>query len=346
MKRLVVCCDGTWDTPDHTENGRACPSNVTKLALAVAPQDAHGVAQRVFYGKGVGTGRHDRWLGGAFGWGLSRHILDAYRFLIEEYEPDDQLFLFGFSRGAYTVRSLAGLIRNSGLLRVAWSVKLSAAYNLYRRRDDASHPTGIEAQLFRRSYAYEPHVYFIGVWDTVGSLGIPVLFPWLAFINRRWQFHDVKLSSYVDHAFHALAIDEQRQAFVPTLWEQQDHAVEQQMEQVWFAGVHSNVGGGYADAGLSDLALLWIAQKAAACGLVFDREYLGDNLHPNALGVLRDSHTGIFGLLAAMERPLGVGLHANEAAHASALERAEQTAYYPPNLVDYLARGGTVAAEP
>src|SRR2546425_10251784 len=130
MKRIVVCCDGTWNRPDQVHDGLVCASNVTKIARCIAPLDATGIPQVVFYDKGVGTGRFDRLLGGAFGWGIKRKILDAYSFLMTTYEPGDELFFFGFSRGAYTVRSTFGLIRNSGLLKPEFAHKLEGAYEL------------------------------------------------------------------------------------------------------------------------------------------------------------------------------------------------------------------------
>lgn len=165
--------------------------------------------------KGVGTGRFDRLLGGAFGWRIKDKILNVYRFLMTSYEPEDELFFFGFSRGAYIARSTFGLIRNSGLLRPEFAHKLEDAYDLYRRRDNASHPDAVESELFRRSYSTELRAKFIGVWDTVGALGLPVG-GLLQFINKRWSFHDVTLSSWVDNAYQALAIDEHRTSGLAT----------------------------------------------------------------------------------------------------------------------------------
>jgi len=206
-KRLVICCDGTWNVRDRMDRGKACPSNVAKMAPAVAPRDLDEIQQPIFYDKGVGTGVWDRVRGGAFGWGLSKHVRDAYRFIVEQYEPVDETFLFGCSRGAYTARSTAGLIRNSGVLRPEHEDKVIHAYNLYRRRDDASHPAAVEAELFRKAFAREVRIKFIGVWDTVGALGIPVGIPWLPatwlhFLNQRWEFHDVRLSTFVGNAYH------------------------------------------------------------------------------------------------------------------------------------------------
>ena len=113
-KRLVVCCDGTWNSPDQSKSHVSCPTNVTKVALAITPQGKEGVDQLVYYHKGVGTGKFDHLRGGAFGRGLTKNIKDAYSFLIENYQIGDELFFFGFSRGAYTARSTVGLIRNSG----------------------------------------------------------------------------------------------------------------------------------------------------------------------------------------------------------------------------------------
>lgn len=344
-KRLVVCADGTWNVPDRKDRGEVCPSNVAKLILALEPRDRQGVEQVPLYHKGVGTGRLDRLRGGAVGWGLSAHVQDAYRSVVENYEPGDEIFLFGFSRGAFTVRSTAGLIRNSGVLRREHREKVGDAYQLYRRRDDEAHPTGVEAQLFRKQYSRDVRIRFIGVWDTVGALGIPAGIPWLpvtlGFINRRWAFHDTALSTTVDHAYHAVAIDERRPQFEPTLWEQQEDAGGQIMEQAWFAGVHTNVGGGYQDTGLSDLAFLWMKEKAEACGLAFNQEYIEQTIKPNHLGELRESKVGLFRLFPDKVRAIGVEKRSNESVHPSAVRRLAESrnpAYAPSNLTDYLKR--------
>jgi uncharacterized protein (DUF2235 family) len=249
VKRIVICCDGTWNKPDQYQGSVLSPSNVTKVALCVAPVDAKGDEQRVFYDKGVGTGAFDRLRGGAFGFGISTKILDSYGFLIANYDPGDELFFFGFSRGAYTVRSTFGLIRNSGLLKREYADKVDDAFRLYRRRDDASRPNQIEVTLFRKSFSYEPRAKFVGVWDTVGALGIPIdgLLRFLdkflnKYLNKGWQFHDVQLSRLVDYAYQALAIDEKRKPFQPAIWEQQAGSGAQVLEQIWFAGVHSKRG--------------------------------------------------------------------------------------------------------
>jgi uncharacterized protein (DUF2235 family) len=265
VKRLVVCCDGTWNQPDQVS-----PTNVVKVALALRDRDRAGVVQRVFYNAGVGTGRFDRLRGGAFGFRLSTHVRECYRFLVENYEPGDELYFFGFSRGAFTARSTAGMVRNCGILRREHQNRLDDAFALYRGRDPKLHPRLTRATLFRRSFSHEPRVHFIGVWDTVGALGVPILGPrWANALNRRWQFHDTDLSTRVDLAYQALAIDEERGPFVPTLWNRQEGAGSQVLQQVWFAGVHSDVGGGYDDPSLAELPLLWLVDRAARAGLEF-----------------------------------------------------------------------------
>jgi uncharacterized protein (DUF2235 family) len=351
-KRLVVCCDGTWNTPDQKDAAEDTCTNVTKLALAVAPKDPAGVEQRTFYDKGVGTGSVDHLRGGALGVGLSTKVEEAYMFVVQNFELGDEVFLFGFSRGAYTARSTAGFIRNSGLLLPRYECKLDEAYNLYRDRTNATHPRSVEARLFRKSYAQEIRIKCIGVWDTVGALGIPNL-PTLPAISSHWKFHDVALSSYVDNAFQALAIDEQRKPFQPALWEQQPDSTGQTLEQVWFAGVHTNVGGGYRDSGLSDLALQWMMAKAAARGLAFAS--MDGLLKPNARGALRSSMTWYYALLGRSSRsvceqrvdPSGRPMITNETVAPSAVARwLEDKSYRPENLRRYMDRSGLTAELP
>jgi uncharacterized protein (DUF2235 family) len=342
-KRLVLCCDGTWNTADQT-----CPTNVTKLALGVADQGADGREQRVFYHSGVGTSRRERIIGGAFGVGLSRNVEDTYRFVVANYEPGDELFFFGFSRGAFTARSTVGLVRNSGILKPQYADRVPEAYALYRNR--RTHPRGTEAQLFRRSYSFETRIRFVGVWDTVGALGIPLSgMPLVDAVNRRWQFHDTDLSTTVDAAFHALAIDEKRRPFEPTLWQQQPEAAGQQLEQVWFAGVHSDVGGGYPEGGLADVALLWMASRAESCGLTFRDDAFPSVAPPAAiaetivvgpdpLGPLHESRTGVYKVTAPLHRPLGGKPSGHEYVASSAVvRRKDDPGYAPERLVEYLA---------
>jgi uncharacterized protein (DUF2235 family) len=347
-KRLVVCCDGTWNTPDQVKDGKSSPTNVAKLARAVlTPQDARGIEQRMYYHKGVGTGRFDHFRGGALGWGLSRNVQDAYMFLVENYDgPDDEIFLFGFSRGAYTARSVAGLLRNSGLLKREYAGKLNTAYELYRDRTNTTHPRSIEAELFRKSFSREVHIKFIGVWDTVGTLGVPVDFPGVHLVNDRWKFHDVNLSTSVDNAFQALAVDERRKPFTPAIWQQQPGAaqVSQRLEQVWFAGVHSDVGGGYPETGLSDLALRWMAGRATECALAL----ANIELAPDPQGTMHGSMTWYYRLFGELVRQMPVQRYdeegrpvvTEEKAASPAIERLQNSSYQPPNLIAFHQAGG------
>jgi uncharacterized protein (DUF2235 family) len=345
-KRIALCFDGTWNTPDHMDEGEVRPTNVYKTYEAVAARGPDGMEQAKYYGSGVGTNWFDRFRGGVFGWGLSEKIKEGYRWLVDNFEPGDELFLFGFSRGAYTARSTAGLIRNSGILRREHRDKVEDAYALYRRRDASSTPDSPEAVAFRRAYALETRIKFIGVWDTVGALGIPVGIPWMPmtfrhFFDKRWEFHDVRLSRTVDYAYHALAIDERRWQFRPTLWTQHPEAKDQVLEQAWFAGVHSNVGGGYKDTGLSDVAFVWMKQKAEQCGLGLDSAWIASHVQGDALASLRNSRVGVYRFLPPRDRTISTAVGARTQIAPSAEERhhtARNPEYAPKPLVRYLRR--------
>jgi len=359
-KRLVVCCDGTWNLADQPSK-----TNVAKVALAVRRRSAAGTEQRVYYHSGVGTNRRERLRGGAFGVGLSRNVLDAYRFLIHTYEPGDDLYLFGFSRGAFTARSLAGLVHNCGILRPEQADRVDEAWALYRSRADK--PTSVAATLFRGAYSYEPEIRFVGVWDTVGSLGIPVPAPWflqplVTRFNHRWAFHDTTLSKSVHGAFQALAVDEERSAFPPTLWQKEKNArPDQELRQVWFAGVHLSVGGGEKNSGLSDITLLWMVRQAARYGLEFDPKVLSADgpdrmrpqecadfaVQPDPMGPWVPSRKGFYRLFRPLHRPIGQErdkqgrLVGNEHLADTVLRRREGDPHYrPPALETYLVDFG------
>ena len=338
--------------------GLPAPTNVAKISLALADQDDAGNPQLLHYETGVGTRRGERFVGGAFGVGLSRNVQQCYRFLVDTYEPGDKLYFFGFSRGAFTARSTVGLVRNCGILRPEHGHRIKDAYALYRRPDKDSEPSGIAAELFRRSHSY-PDVYvdFVGVWDTVGALGIPIDGFRPPLLSRLWSFHDTKLSRYVLNAYHALAIDERRRPFRPTLWMQQDDAPNQTLEQVWFAGVHSDVGGGYRDVGLSEIALLWMAEKARGCGLAFKPDHLvltkmdpdpaarrvGIQVAPNYADAVHNSRKGIYLLQPAYDRRLagdnGVAVDGGALASSAKTRYDADERYRPPGLSDWLATG-------
>jgi uncharacterized protein (DUF2235 family) len=358
-KKLIVCCDGTWNTANQERDGVPTPTNVVRISGAMAGQSADGCVQLVYYREGVGTRPWERLWGGAFGVGLSRNILHAYGWLIDHYEPGDQIYLLGFSRGSFTVRSLSGLIRNSGILHTAEKSRMAEAYALYRDREGPDAPS---AQAFRAAYAQETRIRFIGVWDTVGELGVPLLGPdWAKpigrFINRPWTFHDTDLSTRVDAAFQALAVDEERSVFEPTLWHQQPEAGDQVLEQVWFTGVHCNVGGGLADGSLADLALIWMAERARRFGVEFRPGAFEPGktppdgvlaVNPDALAPFTTSRVGVYRLTRRHHRPIGQArsepagpLDGNETLAPSVRERyAKDDQYRPPELVRYLRTQG------
>ena len=288
-KRIIICADGTWNTP-KTKKGEDASTNVWRMYELVKHRATDGTPQLKYYHAGVGTtgSKIDRIVDGASGRGLTANMKDCYDFLVRYYRPGDSVYLFGFSRGAYTARSLAGLIRNCGVVNVDKEKSktlsrgdlLKRAYALYRDRDPDTLPIASRAVQFRADYAHPDfHLACIGVWDTVGALGVPVenalTTPIRWFNESVAKFHDVTLSSYVDCAFHALALNERREAFKPTLWVQQPHAkaAGQLLEQVWFAGVHADIGGGYSasERGLANVSLRWMVNRVNdTCGLELD----------------------------------------------------------------------------
>lgn len=287
-KRLIVCLDGTWNSPD---NGHA--TNVVKMMRAVAPVDEQGVPQITFYDAGVGAdgGKIDRVVDGVTGRGLEQNVRDGYRFLAHNWLPGDEIYIFGFSRGAFTARSLCGFISLFGLLPKRDMDRLCEAWALYRQPDDERDQ---EKCREIRALARPVRVRCLGVWDTVGSRGVPA--ETLQWLNRKHQFHDAELSDVVECAFHALAIDEKRGPFGPVLWQKKcGKDLPKVVEQVWFPGVHSNVGGGWSDSGVSDLTLTWMISRVQAnSDLAFDEAYMEDNLRPDPLGQIYDSRSALY----------------------------------------------------
>ncbi|MFA7387100.1 MAG: DUF2235 domain-containing protein [Thiohalobacteraceae bacterium] len=361
MKRIVICCDGTWNRADQHHNGEPCPTNVVKIGYRIAKRDG-AIPQIVYYDQGVGTGNIlDRYSGGALGEGLEDNVYDAYRFLIANYEPGDELYFFGFSRGAFTVRSVVGMVRKCGVLNAASVRRYREAIELYRSEH---HPTDALPIRFRGECSVvgddKINVKFIGVWDTVGALGIP-LRGLRSLTRAKYQFHDTELSGTVENAYHALAIDEHRAPFEPTLWAYKPKPG-QTIEQVWFCGAHSDVGGGYPESGLSDIALDWMLGKAGKTGLRFaDDAVKAYPLAPDPGGTLHDSKTGLYRMTAGIERPIGGAapdpqtppgsadakrpVDPTQAVHTSVLERWDRDAEYrPAALRDYFERIGDVRA--
>ncbi|MDD1528035.1 peptigoglycan-binding protein LysM [Bradyrhizobium sp. WBOS7] len=300
-KRLVFCFDGTWNSIDAKN-----PTNVLLTAESVLPLTEDS-AQFVHYDQGVGTagGKLDEIKGGVFGDGLVRNLAEAYQNLIFNHTPGDEIYAFGFSRGAFTARSFAGLISNCGILDRRHASQAKNVIELYRGRDGTADYAS-KLMEFRAEYCCDTwlsdeecewrktkeryplddsrrvNITYLGVWDTVGALGIPKNIAFANKINAKHQFHDTRLSSFVRSARHAVAIDERRDSFEPTLWDNlaelnqkagsPDDAFSAPYQQMWFPGVHSSVGGSADWRGLSDQALHWVWLGAMRMGLQFDTE--------------------------------------------------------------------------
>src|SRR6185369_2581666 len=326
-KRIIICCDGTWNTPDERDDGVPVPTNVVRIYNAVAERDKNGVVQAKYYHPGVGTGGSwwDKAIGGGTGRGLDRNIMSAYRELCDQYEPGADIFLFGFSRGAYTVRSLGGLVTRCGLRGLSglkeeesWK-RIEHVFDTgYRMKQEDRSTWQADGWKFLNQGDKEIPIRFLGVWDTVGELGIP---DGTAFLNildelRDHTFHDTMLSRAVQTARPAVALDEMRASFQPTLW---TAAADQDVKQVWFPGVHSDVGGGYRETGLSDGALQWMIDESASCGLAFIPQMVAQ-IKPNELDVLHDSCCGVFSVLPTQPRSAPL-IQAGTDVHPSAVSR-------------------------
>jgi uncharacterized protein (DUF2235 family) len=322
-RKLIVMFDGTW-------NNKKSETNVIRMREAIASSGPDDREQPCFYDPGVGTHWYDKITGGAFGRGLSENIQQGYRWLAQKYQAKDEIYVFGFSRGAYTARSLVGLIRKCGIPKSADESRVGRAYDLYRDKSVA--PDDAKAVAFRASESREVRVKFIGVWDTVGALGIPA--SHVPFGRDYFRWHDTDLSRIVDYAYHAVATDENREDYAVTVWTKikpENIAVEQK----WFVGSHANVGGGYdkhpADA-LPNLALRWMQDKAEAAGLK-----LRSKDEPGAQDCLADINDSfeefMFGAYSVLKkrfwRPFGKGV--NESVHESVWQRWKAKPEYRPD---------------
>lgn len=292
IKRLVVCLDGTWNSPDQ---GKENPTNVVKIMRAIRSADDAGVPQIAFYDAGVGTdgSKFSRAVAGTVGRGLDQNVKDGYRFLANNWRAGDEVYLFGFSRGAFTARSLCGFLTAIGLLRKSKMHRMREAWEVYQTEPKQRDPAHLAS--LRADAETEVPVRCLGVWDTVGALGVPG--ELLQGFNKEYQFHDTELCGLVEHAFHALAIDEKRGPFGPTLWQGKKGKTPEQktVEQVWFPGVHSNVGGSYDDAGLSDVTLAWMIQRVQdVSDLTFDAACVHGHIDPNPLGEIYESRSALY----------------------------------------------------
>lgn len=333
-KRMIYCCDGTWEkATDDT--------NVFKIYQALA----QSAAQATFYDDGVGADGNpiEMLIGGALGTGLWAKVKQGYKTIALSYQPGDQLFLLGFSRGAYTARSLAGMIAICGLpAQNVTAANIDAltdtAFSAYRERDNRQTLLNSLA-----SYAlFNATLTMVGVWDTVGSLGIPALFGGVdpAF----YGFLDTNLHPDVKNAYHAVAVDEKRAEFPATLWTGPFQA-DQTVEQVYFSGVHGDVGGGEtSQPGVllpSDVPLSWMINKAAALGADFSATALAAYPSPiapsYATAPLHESWNLLWGF------PKRRTISADASIANSVAIRAQNNASYRPSNLSFA--NGTLAAE-
>lgn len=325
-RNLLVCCDGTWNDAEKTKESER--SNVWRFLEIAAP--VRGETNKYF--PGVGTGDlNDRLKGGIWGFGIGRSICEAYGWLAKQYQSGDQLFLVGFSRGAFTVRSLAGMIgcrglntRLAGLDEDAYRKGVAAEYEAYRAGDSVANP--------------KPNIHFVGVFDTVGKLGVPDDHKIINLFDQpeNWAFHNTKLGSHVIHGRHALAIDERRAEFMPTLWvtnagqpiydsEKDGRTV----KQLWFCGQHSDIGGG-ANQPATNMALRWMLEEARDCGLKIDADAIV-NLKLDVTAKLSNSSGRP---LTVMPRgvPLLEPVNVGKIVHDSVTARRDKDAAYWPAL--------------
>ncbi|MGH7233752.1 MAG: DUF2235 domain-containing protein [Nitrospiraceae bacterium] len=359
-KNIVICSDGTGNS---AIKGRG--TNVFKMFEAI---DLNGHKtqpelrpQVALYDDGVGTEAFKplKIFAGATGFGLSRNVKQLYKELVRVYDPGDRIFLFGFSRGAFTVRTLAGFIAACGMLdadkfRTAGDLESAVrkTYNVYRKSYRTAlaklflgEPDTSVIKRFRDEHCRpcDVPITFMGVWDTVDAVGLP--FHVSDFINMvfyRFKFRDHKLSKLVEHACHALSIDDERHSFHPILWHEGEGDAGR-IEQVWFAGAHSNVGGGYPKQGMSLVALEWMMRKAEATGregdglrlVASDRALYYD--HANVDGKLYDPRAGLGIFYRWKLRDIAAICrmhHVRPAIHLSVVERIAHGTddYAPGNL--------------
>lgn len=350
-KRLALFLDGTWNTVNDN-------TNVWRLK-SISVDD--GDTQLAYYDQGLGTAFGQKFTGGVWGVGIDDNVIDAYKWLVEHYDQGDELFIFGFSRGAYTARSLSGLIGKCGLLRRGAPLSIRQLYDRYKRGSITTIRTLMEQRGGGRAdfcreeewilqYSRDTEIKFVGVWDTVGKVGDAANYLNTG-VRRQNQF-----------CFHALAIDEHRRNFEPTLWTkkvakgcQEDPPPRplSQVEQRWFVGAHGNIGGGCDNDLLVQVPFKWIMGKAALHGLSFRQEVLIDD-DPRTSPITNSFQDFLYGLYPLISRryyrPIGVELEEtgtesiysiNETIDASVFERWRfDPTYRPKNLIAWASRYG------
>ncbi|HSS64106.1 MAG TPA: DUF2235 domain-containing protein [Gammaproteobacteria bacterium] len=330
-KNIIVFSDGTGQ-----EGGRRHNTNIYKLFNMIEDRTSGQIA---FYDRGLGTGFR-KITGQVSGAGISQNIKECYRFIFDNFEAGDQIFLFGFSRGAATVRSLSSLIHYFGILPKSRPELIDQAYRIYKYGDDDKRKQKADA-FVDRHHTMWTRIKFIGCFDTVAALGIPIKFLSVALDAIpffKHKFHNFRLSESVENACHALAIDDQRKTFHPVIWDSKalDY---QKIKQVWFCGMHTDVGGGYLEQTLSDIPLVWMMQQAVGHGLrIYPRHRV--KVNEDADGIMHDSRgTWLTKLYRKDRRRWDPGARGKPVIHESVLKRRlnrnnEADPSYRPWIVD------------
>lgn len=284
-KRIIVCCDGTWmDSDGDTQ----VPSNVTRMARSLKPIGVDNtvtppkpIVQVIFYQNGVGTGSHSpytKYIGGATGEGMSYNIREAYSFLCHNYHTGDEIVLIGFSRGAFTARSVSSFIRSVGLLTPGGLKYLTPIFEDWKYQGNKSYVSKHQKPWANRPPQYTPEyqrklleleltrpdiqIKCVAVWDTVGALGVPRIGILPQAPSKDYAFVDTTVEPNIEYAFQALALDEHRRSYTPTIWSKPaGQQYPRVLKQTWFPGVHSDVGGSYSDADLANITLAWMVTQ-------------------------------------------------------------------------------------
>jgi uncharacterized protein (DUF2235 family) len=362
-KRLAIYLDGTWNSVDSN-------TNVWRMrALTATKSKKDDWPQLVYYSVGV-----NGFQGGVFGRGLDENIRLAYEWLIENYNDGDEIFIFGFSRGAFTARSLAGLVAREGILKAGSPIGITEIFERYQKGNedtiwtlkdkeasgDISKLADQERWLLK--YSQPAKVKVVGVWDTVGSVGVAAgNIPGIS--RSQFDYLQTGLFLPILNGYHALAIDEHRRDFAPTLWTVHHHKdpnapsppprLLSNVEQRWFVGAHANVGGGYEHDLLAQAPLRWMMQKAETHGLSFRSEVVLDGDAMKAR-VIDSYHSFVEGVYAIVSTPLdrtiggepesdvrgdGTNTTVNETIDTSVFQRwrADST-YRPVGLVEWAKR--------
>ncbi len=318
-KNIVIFSDGTGQ-----EGGENINSNIYKIFNMVEDRTDQQIA---FYDSGVGSGWYEIF-GKMFGFGLSKNIQECYRFIFDNFQSGDQIYLFGFSRGATTVRSLSGFIHLFGILPNSRPELIEEAYKIYKIKNEKKREKKANEfiDLHRTMWT---KIKFLGCFDTVAALGTPwkgvnaILSTIPLFLHK---FHNLKLSDSVEHARHALSLDENRKPFLPTLWDPLPNNLQNQerIKQIWFSGVHTDIGGGYAEHGLSDITLNWMIKEAKDKGLlIYSKNNVEKNIRENVEDTMHDEYKGKFKLTGKAYRSWDHDKYGPPHVHPTAYQRTK-----------------------